>query len=88
MHQKKKLFRSSRINKTLRCFGLIPSALFIKTTILKMDKRKLNIAMAFLQEVSVEGLEAKEFIDKKLEQKSSKESISIYYVKGPMSYIC
>lgn len=53
-----------------------------------MDKRKLNIAMAFLQEVSVEGLEAKEFIDKKLEQKSSKESISIYYVKGPMSYIC
>lgn len=88
MHQKKKLFRSSRINKTLRCFGLIPSALFSKTTILKMDKRKLNIAMAFLQEVSVEGLEGKEFIDKKLEQKCSKESISIYYVKGPMSYIC
>ena len=69
------------MNKTLTYFGLIPSALFSKTAaISKMDKRKLNMAMAFLQEVFVEVLEAKEFIDKKLEQKCSKESISKYYV--------
>lgn len=68
------------MNKTLTYFGLIPSALFSKTAISKMDKRKLNMTMAFLQEVFVEVLEAKEFIDKKLEQKCSKESISKYYV--------
>ena len=55
----------------------MPSALISKTATTKMDKIKLNIAIEVLQEVYVEFLETKEFIDKKLEQKCSKENISM-----------
>ena len=65
------------MNKILRYFGLMPSALISKTATTKMDKIKLNIAIEVLQEVYVEFLETKEFIDKKLEQKCSKENISM-----------
>ena len=42
-----------------------------------MEKRKLNIAMEVLHEVSVTFSETKEFIDEKLEPKCFKENISV-----------
>ena len=41
------------------------------------DQGKLNIAIKVLKEMSVEIPETKEFIDEKIEQKCSKENISI-----------
>lgn len=41
------------------------------------DQGKLNIAIEVLKEMSVEIPETKEFIDEKIEQKCSKENISI-----------
>ena len=39
-------------------------------------KRKLNIVMEILNEVSIEFLETKQFIEEQLEQKCLKENIS------------
>ena len=50
------------------------SPLASKTETTKMDKRKFIIAMEVLNEVSIEFLEIKEFIDQKLEQKFFKEN--------------
>lgn len=50
------------------------SPLVSKTETTKMDKRKFIIAMEVLNEVSIEFLEIKEFIDQKLEQKFFKEN--------------
>ena len=49
----------------------------LETTNIEKKKRKLNIAMEVLHEVSVTFTETKEFIDEKLEQKCSKENISV-----------
>ena len=50
------------------------SPLVSKTETTKMDKRKFIIAMEVLNEVSIEFLEIKEFIDQKLEHKFFKEN--------------
>ena len=50
------------------------SPLVSKTETTKMGKRKFIIAMEVLNEVSIEFLEIKEFIDQKLEQKFFKEN--------------
>lgn len=42
-----------------------------------MDKRKLSTAMEVLQEVSIEFVDRKKVIDRKLEQKRSKESMFV-----------
>ena len=63
-------------NKMLRYFRLASSALSkIETT--KIEKHKIKITLKVLNEVSVEFPETKEFIDQKLEEKCSKENISI-----------
>ena len=49
----------------------------LETTNIEKKKRKLNNAMEVLHEVSVTFTETKEFIDEKLEQKCSKENISV-----------
>lgn len=42
-----------------------------------MDKRKLMIAMQVLKDVSTAFPNTKDFVDEKIEQKCSKENISV-----------
>ena len=70
------LSRSFSVNKT-GYFELMSSALASKTETTKMEKRKLDIAMEVLNEVSVEFPETKELTTKKAEYKCSEENISI-----------
>ena len=52
--KKKKVPRTSRVNKRLGYFELISSARASKTETTKIEKRKLNIALEFLNTMSVE----------------------------------
>ena len=52
LFHKKELSITSRANKTLRYFGLRPSALAIKTETTQMEKRKLYITLEVLNEAS------------------------------------
>ena len=61
MSEKKELYRTSRESKTIGYFELMSSALNIKTNN-KIEKRKLNIAIEVLHDVSVTYAETKEFI--------------------------
>ena len=53
------------------------SALDRKTETTKLENRKLNIAIVFLNKVSVKFPDTKEFIEELLEQKYLKENISV-----------
>ena len=64
---------------------MISSALANKTKTTKMKKRKLNIVIEVLNDVSIEFPETMEFINEKLDQICSKESISteeVFYLKS------
>ena len=65
------------MDKTVGYFSLISSAIASKTETTKMDKIKLCIAMEVLNEASIEFPDTNEVIDGKLEQKCSKENISL-----------
>ena len=56
---------------------MISSALGSKTEATKMEKTKIIIAMEVLNKVLVEFPKTKEFINEKLEQKYSKDNISL-----------
>ena len=62
--------------KTLGYFGLRSSAQASKTTA-KMDKRRLKITSKVLKELKAQFPETKEFIEERLKQECSKESISV-----------
>ena len=53
------------------------SALDRKAETTKLENRKLNIAIVFLNKVSVKFPDTKEFIEEVLEQKYLKENISV-----------
>ena len=63
--------------KTLRYFGLRSSALESKkkNTHSKMDKRRLRVALKVLDEVRVQFLDTKQFIEDSIEQECLKENI-------------
>lgn len=67
---------SSRVNKTLRYFWIIPSALTSKTETTKMEQQKLNVVLEVLNELFAVFLETKQFAEKHLQQRCLKENIS------------
>ena len=70
LREKKELSRRPRVNNMLVHFTLMSSALDKKaeTTQMLKRKRKVNIAMEVLHEVSVTYPEKKEYIDENLER--------------------
>ena len=64
--------------KTIRCFGLRFGALANKNrSNSKIEKRKLTITLKVLDEAKVQFSQAKEFIEKCLEQECLKEIILV-----------